>query len=236
VSSKSALIEAVLFDWGGTLSVHGEHDLLAMWRAAAEVLEPDDPEPLAIRLLDAEDAWWRERVVDSGGGRSGTTEELVRSVERTTHVPVHDALAAYHGAWERTVEHDPVAEQVLRGCRDRGWKTGLLSNTHWPRDLHERWLQEAGLLDLLDVRVYTSDLPHMKPHPAAFGALLSALDVPAERAVFVGDRARDDVMGAQGAGMRAVLLTGRPVEPYDIVPDASLPSLDALLDLLDSWT
>ncbi len=230
------MIEAVLFDWGGTLSVHGEHDLLAMWRAAAEVLDPYNPEPLAMRLLEAEDAWWRERVVDLCGGRSGTTEDLVRSVERSTEVPVLEALAAYHGAWERTVEHDPIAEKVLRGCRDRGWKTGLLSNTHWPRDLHERWLAQAGLLQLLDARVYTSDLAYMKPHRAAFDALLSALGVSAERAVFVGDRARDDVSGAQGAGMRAVLLTGRPVENYDIVPDASLPSLDGLLDLLDSWT
>jgi HAD superfamily hydrolase (TIGR01509 family) len=229
------LIEAVLFDWGGTLSVHGDHDLLAMWRAAAEVLQPDDPEPLATRLLEAEDAWWRERVVALGGSRSGTTEELLRSVEQRTHVPVHQALAAYHGAWERTVAHDPGAEKVLQGCRERGWKTGLLSNTHWPRDLHERWLAEAGLLELLDARVYTSDLAHMKPHPEAFGALLSALDVSAEHAVFVGDRARDDVAGAQGAGMRAVLLTGRPVEGYDVGPDAALPSLDGLLDVLDSW-
>lgn len=229
------MIEAVLFDWGGTLSVHGDHDLLAMWRAAAAVLDPEDPEPLAQRLLAAEDAWWRERVVEAGGSRSGTTEELVRSVEDRTHVPVHDALAAYHGAWEATVEHDPLAEVVLRGCRERGWKTGLLSNTHWPRDLHERWLDEAGLLDLLDVRVYTSDLAHMKPHPEAFGALLAALEVEPGRAVFVGDRPRDDVGGAQGAGMRAVLLTGRPVEGHDVVPDRALPSLDGLLEVLDAW-
>jgi putative hydrolase of the HAD superfamily len=229
------VIEAVLFDWGGTLSVHGDHDLLAMWRAAAEVLAPDDPEPLARRLLAAEDAWWHDRVVAADGTGSGTTEELVRSVEDRTHVPVHQALAAYHGAWEATVEHDPLAEKVLRGCRERGWRTGLLSNTHWPRALHERWLAEAGLLELLDARVYTSDLAHMKPHPEAFGALLSQLGVRADRAVFVGDRARDDVAGAQGAGLRAVHLTGRPVEPYDVVPDAALPGLAGLLELLDSW-
>ena len=229
------MIEAVLFDWGGTLSVHGDHDLLEMWRAAAEVLQPDDPEPLAGRLLEAELAWWHDRVVAGDGSRSGTTEELVRSVEQRTHVDVHGALAAYHGAWEATVEHDPAAERVLRGCRERGWKTGLLSNTHWPRDLHERWLAEAGLLDLLDLRVYTSDLGYMKPHPEAFGTLLRGLGADASRAVFVGDRPRDDVSGAQAAGMRAVLLTGRPVEGFDVVPDASLPSLAGLLDVLDGW-
>jgi len=229
------VIEAVLFDWGGTLTTHADQDLLEMWRAAADVLAPHDPEPLAQRLRDAELAWWHERVVDGDGSRSGTTEELVRSVEERTHLPVHEALAAYHGAWEEVVEHDPVAIAVLQGCRDRGWRTGLLSNTHWPRELHERWLAEAGLLDLLDARVYTSDLAHMKPHPEAFAALLAALGVPPARAVFVGDRPRDDVSGAQGVGMRAVLLTGRPVEPYAVAPDAALPSLDGLLDVLDGW-
>ena len=229
-------VEAVLFDWGGTLSTHGEWDLLAMWRAAAEVLAPDDPEPLARELLAAENAWWRARVGEGDGTGSGTTEELVRSVERRTHLPVQQAIEAYHGAWERTVDHDPAALGVLRGLKNRGLKTGLLSNTHWPRGLHERWLEEAGLLPYLDVRIYTSDLLHMKPHPAAFQALLDAVGVSAGRAVFVGDRLRDDIGGAQGVGMRAVLLTGRhPDGVTEVVPDARLPSVGGLLDLVDSW-
>ena len=229
------MIRAVLFDWGGTLSVPTSEDLLAMWRAAATVLAPDDPDPLAQQLLDAEHAWWDERVGTGDGTGSGTTEDIVRSVEARTHVDVHAALAAYHGAWGQTVAHDPACASVLQGCRDRGWRTGLLSNTHWPRDLHEGWLADAGLLDLLDARVYTSDLEHMKPHAEAFHTLLSQLDVDPEDAVFVGDRPRDDVAGAQGAGLRAVLLTGRPVPPYDVTPDAAIPELAGLLDVLDAW-
>jgi len=228
-------VEAVLFDWGGTLSTHGDWDLLAMWRAAAEVLSPDNPEPVAQALFDAELAWWHLRVRDGDGTGSGTTEELVRSVEERTHLPVQQAIEAYHGAWEQTVDHDPAALGVLKGLKERGLKTGLLSNTHWPRALHERWLDEAGLLEHLDVRLYTSDLAHMKPHPAAFQALLDTVGVTAAKAVFVGDRPRDDISGAQGVGMRAVLLTGRGVEPFDVVPDAQLPSLAGLLELVDTW-
>jgi FMN phosphatase YigB (HAD superfamily) len=153
-------VDAVLFDWGGTLSRHVDVDLLDRWRAAARVLAPAAPEPVAAALL---------------------------------------------------------------------------SNTHWPRELHERWLREAGLLDLLDVRLYTSDMGHMKPHPEAFRALLSAVGVSAERAVFVGDRPRDDISGAHGVGMRTVLLPGRPVEAWDVVPDATLPSLAGLVELVDAW-
>ena len=226
-------VRAVLFDWGGTLSVHAPVDLLDMWRAAARVLSPDDPEPVAAALLAAEDRWWRECTEQ--GDRSGTTEELVRSVASATHLDVEAALAAYHGAWEPTVAHDPAAAAALTALRDRGLRTGLLSNTHWPRALHERWLADAGLLDLLDVRVYTSDLAHLKPHPEAFGALLQALQVEAADAVFVGDRPRDDVWGAQRVGMRTVLLTGRPVPPHDVVADAELPDLEGLVEVVDRW-
>jgi phosphoglycolate phosphatase-like HAD superfamily hydrolase len=91
-------VEAVLFDWGGTLSTYADVDLLSMWRAAAEVLAPEDPGPLAERLLAAETAWWVDRVGTGDGTGSGTTEDLIRSVEARTHLPVEEALAAYHGA------------------------------------------------------------------------------------------------------------------------------------------
>lgn len=231
--SPAEPVRAVLFDWGGTLAEHVPVDLLAMWRAAAVVLAPADPEPVAAALLAAELRWWAEAT--EHGDCSGTTEQLVRSVAVRTGLDVAGALAAYHGAWEATVRHDPAAVGVLTALRERGLRTGLLSNTHWPRDLHERWLVEAGLRDLLDVRVYTSELEHVKPHPEAFGALLSAVGVPAAQAVFVGDRPRDDVWGAQRAGLRAVLLTGRPVSAFEVVPDAELANLAELVALVDRW-
>ncbi len=227
------MIDAVLFDWGGTLSVSADVDLLDVWRAAARVLAPDAPEPLAAALLAAEERWWRESI--AVGDRSGTTEQLVRSVAQETHLDVAGALRAYHDAWEVTVEHDPAAVPVLTALRERGLRTGLLSNTHWPRELHERWLAQAGLLDLLDVRLYTSGMTHMKPHAEAFRALAEAVGVEPSRAVFVGDRLRDDVSGAQALGMRTVHLVGRPVEGFDVVPDAELVTLDGLVELVDRW-
>ena len=226
-------VEAVLFDWGGTLSEAVPVDLLDMWRVAARVLAPGDPEPVAAALLAAENRWWRESV--AAGDRSGTTEQLVRSVASQTHLDVPGALRAYHDAWEVTVRHDPAAVPVLTALRERGIRTGLLSNTHWPRALHERWLAAAGLLELLDERVYTSDIGHVKPHPEAFRTLLSAVGVEPAAAVFVGDRMRDDVSGAQALGMRTVHMTGRPVERWEVVPDAELVTLDGLVEIVDAW-
>ena len=157
----------------------------------------------------------------TGGGEPGELGKKGRGTPKHLAGGMETTIGCTMG-WTTTTtpggrDHDPAALGVLKGLKERGLKTGLLSNTHWPRALHERWLHEAGLLAYLDVRLYTSDMTHMKPHPTAFQALLEAIGVTADKAVFVGDRNRDDIRGAQSAGMRAVLLSGRhPVGPTDV--------------------
>jgi FMN phosphatase YigB (HAD superfamily) len=111
----------------------------------------------------------------------------------------------------------------------------LLSNTNWPRAWHDGVLAEDGLLDLLDATVYTSELPHMKPHPSAFQMLLDAVGVTADRAVFVGDRLHDDISGAQALGMRAVWLRNDSVPSYDVEPDAVISELSELVAVVDGF-
>jgi putative hydrolase of the HAD superfamily len=113
----------------------------------------------------------------------------------------------------------------------------LLSNTHWPRQFHERFLERDGLAGLIDARFYTSEMEFVKPHPSGFTAVLDALGVThPTAAVFVGDRLHDDIHGAQNVGLRAVWirnanvgvppLIGEPVEPDGIVDDlGELPDL-----------
>ena len=72
-------------------------------------------------------------------------------------------------------------------------------------------------------------------HEGAYAAVAGAVGVEPSRAVFVGDRLRDDVSGAKAVGMRTVHLVGRPVEGFDVVPDAELLTLDGLVELVDAW-
>ena len=231
------MIEAVLFDWGGTLTPFHSVDLIDAWRVAAEVLAPDRVDEVAAALLAAErDVWARTETTM----RSATTHEVLRAASEAVGLPVeaalHDAaLAPYFDWWSPTTHARPAARRVLTSLRDRGLVTGLLSNTHWPRDRHEQWLRRDGLLDLLDARVYTCDLQHVKPHADAFAALLEAVGVEPARAVFVGDRLHDDVFGAQAIGMRAVWLRNDAVPSYDVVPAAVIDDLDELVDVVDGW-
>ncbi len=232
-------VRAVVFDWGGTLTPFHTIDLLDLWRVAARVLAPDDDsvEPIATALAAAEHHWW-QRAVASGG--SGTTADVLHAASRETGLDIdaalHDAaLQAHLDAWTPHTITDPEAAPLLAGLRARGIRTGLLSNTHWPRAWHERWLERDGVLELIDARVYTSDLPHTKPHPEAFRAVLAELAVEPEEAVFVGDRPVDDISGAKALGMRAVLIPNSDVPGHPVVPDARIGSLSELLPIIDKW-
>jgi FMN phosphatase YigB (HAD superfamily) len=100
-------------------------------------------------------------------------------------------------------------------------------------------------VNLIDARVYTSDLEYSKPHPQAFAAALAAVGVDEpSHALFVGDRPYDDISGAKAVGMTAVLhrnpdlsddvigaRTNRPAVEPDAVID-TLPELVAIIDEL----
>ena len=126
---------------------------------------------------------------------------------------------------------------MLTALRERGLRTGLLSNTHWPRAWHEHWLERDGVLDLLDARVYTSDLEHLKPHPEAFRAAMAAVGVTRPQdCVYVGDRPFDDVYGAHQAGLHTVLIPNSDVPAFaQAEPDATIRRLGELIAVIDRW-
>jgi HAD superfamily hydrolase (TIGR01509 family) len=231
------MIEAVLFDWGGTLSPNHRVDLLAIWSAAAAVLAPERADELTQALVLAEDELWAQTRATMG---SFTTELLLRRALTAVGVEADDAsravaIEAYRGGWSPYNAARPEAVTVVGALRQRGLRTGLLSNTNWPGSWHDEILSDDGLLELIDVRVYSSELSHMKPHPSAFAALLDAVGTTADRAVFVGDRLHDDIFGAKAVGMRAVWIRNDLVPPYDVDPDATIDSLSELIEIVDRW-
>ncbi len=117
-----------------------------------------------------------------------------------------------------------------------GIRVGVLSNTLWPRAHHETVFARDGILDLIDGAAYSSEMPYTKPHPEAFQAAMRAVGVDDPGAVvFVGDRLFDDISGAKGVGMRAVLVPHSAVPAHDVEPDATIQRLADLLPLVVAW-
>ena len=232
------MIDAVIFDWGGTLS-HWVDDVRIpdFWRRAAVQLAPERVDELVASLVSAEQSVWNDVRVAQ---KSGQLDAIIRAAAEVHELELAEewferAAAEYLEGWELELHHKPDALPTLAALKAVGLKTGLLSNTHWPRAFHESVLERDGLLEMLDVRCYTSDLTHVKPHPLAFKAVLNELGVAAANAVFVGDRAYDDVYGAQQLGMRTVLVRPSADADYPVTPDATIDSLSELVGVIDGW-
>jgi putative hydrolase of the HAD superfamily len=230
---------AVVFDWGGTLSPFHAIDLADLWAVAARILAPERVDDLTAALFQVEREYW-DRVASRSGMVSATLDDLLALAAERTGVAIQEAvreeaLEAHLEAWTPHTQTDPDAAPLLRALRERGLRTGLLSNTHWPRHWHDRILARDGVLDLFDVRVYTSELQHTKPHAEAFQAVLGPLGVRPDEAVMVGDRPFDDISGAKAIGMRAVLLPNEHVPSAPVTPDGTITRLSELLPLVDAW-
>lgn len=204
------MLEAVLFDWGDTL-MRFEYDealLGAGHRAGLQALGRDELPDVATVA-----AHFRERY-EPLLWAPGTLEEieypgLVRQLLGDFGVEVSDGeletfLDAEHRAWEPARQLGSTTHALLESLRARGLKLGLVSNAFDPAWLLRRDLEEMGLAERLDMSLFSSELGKRKPHPAIFERALELLEVEPERALFVGDRLREDVGGARAAGMRTV--------------------------------
>lgn len=129
-------------------------------------------------------------------------------------------LERYEAGW--TTFDDAVP--ALRRARDQGLTVAILTNGD--HDHQTVKLERLGLAGEVDVLIASSTLAAGKPDPRAFTETLSRIGVAAEQALMVGDSLENDVEGALGAGVAAVLL-----DRYDEHPDAGHPRVRTLADL-----
>lgn len=244
-------IEAVVFDWGGTLTPWHEIDLGEQWRVFAREIHgvPLDSADVARSDLDAaHDLAERIGAVEESAWQRGRTDHTSAHLDDILAAagldPEHDrhllALAAYRRFWEPHTHTDLQVRPLWEGLRQRGMRIGVLSNTIWSRAYHREVFARDGVLDLIDADIYSSEIHVVKPHAEAFLAACDAVDVAPERAVYVGDRMYEDVHGPQQVGMRAIWIPHSSVPANQQVavaatPDAVATTLLGVLDIVDRW-
>lgn len=232
-------IEAVIFDWGGTLTrwhdidFHAESLALAAAVTGAESGASTSAHVHAEALHRANQAiWGRSRDHQ----QSATVADLFAEAG-LGHDP--ELLRNYREFWEPHTSTDAGVAPLFTTLRERGISVGVLSNTIWPRAWHEDFFRRDGVLDLIDGDVYTSEIPWTKPSSRAFRAAMDAVRAtdPA-RCVYVGDRLYDDIWGASNAGMRTIHIPHSDIPPEQVGhsegrPDAVAHVLNEIPELLD---
>ena len=235
-------INAVIFDWGGTLTPWHNVDLGEQWMNYAQVYDPNNAVELAKVLNHGEEARWSRQFETNGEVGTGVLDELFHDAGVDTSSPLHHAaLERYLSGWDPHTYTDPEAATLLEGLRGRGIKTAVLSNTMWPRRHHEAVLERDGVLHLFDYLLFTSETQAGKPHKSVFADVLYHLDVMPEQTAFVGDRLFDDIHGAQSLGMRGIWIPHSNIPASQstglgITPAATIQRLGEVLDVVIDWS
>src|SRR5579862_13390 len=196
------VLEAVLFDWGGTLMrFTWDDELLAAGHRAGLAALGRESETAEFSARFARETL--PRLLEPGAAtRLDYAAELRVLLGALTDDELDRFVDAEHAAWApaRALAHD--AHALLESLRARGLRLAVVANT-WPEPprVVRRELSELGIEARVDAVVLSGDVGVRRPEQAIFEIALAELGVGAASALFVGDRLVDDVQGAHAAGL-----------------------------------
>jgi HAD superfamily hydrolase (TIGR01549 family) len=212
-ANKKRILEAVLFDWDGTLLDSFDADSSAYLAMFREMGIPWGLDELSVHYSPN---WY--------------------NVYRAAKIP-RTRWDAANLAWRKQYDHHKP--KLVSGARrllawlGRRYRLGLV--TSGERDRVTRQLRYFGLTRSFASRVCADDTAQKKPHPAPLRLALKQMNLEPTACVYVGDSPHDLEM-ARRAGVRSIAVLGRfPTEKglRAAHPEFLLDSLTDLPAILD---
>lgn len=203
--------EAVLFDLDGTL-LRAEMSVFIpryIEGLAAYCAERVAPARFSRAMLTA----IRDLILIEGDGIATNEERLYRALQREIALPA--------GLLDRCLEQFaenglddlrplirpvPLAQQIVRECRERDLPLVLATNPVFPRFMVAARLRWAGLAETDFAHLTSYENSHYcKPQPGYFRQVAATLGVSPERCLMVGNDLSHD-LAAMAVGMEAFLV------------------------------
>lgn len=181
-------IEAVVFDWDGTLMDSKQALLASYHETTTEVLgrafpvEPADVDQ--IIQLRAQESF--AIIADGDAGLATRLAEV------------------FHGAYKRNQEHTepfPGTLEALAGLRELGVRVGVATSK--ARIRMELEAERTGIGELVEISITGDEVALAKPDPECVREAIERLGVDPARTLYVGD-GPNDIRAARGAGAIAV--------------------------------
>ena len=138
---------------------------------------------------------YTRRIIEVMGGRGEGVDAAAREI--------YAEWASCH----HFILYDDVPP-VLRELAARGFRIGLISNSHRSMAAFQEHFELHGLIT---AALSSSEHGFLKPHPSIFEAALRLVGADADESVMVGDSLVHDIEGARRVGMHGVLV--RRAEP-----------------------
>lgn len=209
-------IEAILFDFGGTLFDYDPSNGEIWAQVAAQfgkTISPDNPK-LLQGLVDEAEAFDRLMLTNTVklGGDLPEEEWLKLNSIVLAAIGVNDpgAIKAVQKAFtarEGGYRIFPDTKQTLDDLKQLGKRIGIVSNST-PKGAANRRpiLQKHGILEHFETIILSSEVGVAKPDKEIFAIALNEMNVEDPKRVWhVGDFYGADVVGARNAGIAPVL-------------------------------
>lgn len=215
---------AVLLDAGFTLTFCDGTSIAAVARdagvlVAAQALE-DAEAPLRREISSYV---WATTATDQSESKRKSGPAFYRRMLELAHAAgtSNDLDIAAAAIWSQHLRRNlwrrvggGVDAAMIR-LRASGIKLAVVSNSE---GTIEAMLEEVGLRRHLDAVFDSWVVGVAKPDPRIFKLALAHLGVTEKQAIMVGDTPAVDIVGAQAAGVKAVL-----IDPHDLHPAAEVP-------------
>jgi len=206
------MIKAVFFDLYQTL-IHYHPPREEVLSASLERRGiKASPTELRRPIIAGDEFFYRENARKRAGQR---TEAETRAmwwqyqtvVLKTAGIePQSELIASLLADMQRTTFERVLFADVLpafKALSGNHFRLGLISNVD--KDINSL-LDELGLNPYFDVVITSSEVAATKPEPRIFKEAVKRAGVAAAETIYVGDQYEIDVMGARGAGLKALLL------------------------------
>ena len=211
VRSSAGRLHTILCGHAPAVTLDACYDALrASWQEAERRRAIDHREVTAPERMDD---MLRRLTLDPAGCPSGFVEHL---------------LDEHRAALSEAAEFPEHYRTLLRALHGR-YRLAVVSNFDYTPTA-VGFLRSAGVVDLFDTIVVSDAIGWRKPRPEIFEAALRAVGVAASEALFVGDRADIDVVGAQRLGMPVAWVNraGAPLPDGIAPPDYEIRDLGEL--------
>ncbi|MCX6757869.1 MAG: HAD-IA family hydrolase [Candidatus Nomurabacteria bacterium] len=95
------------------------------------------------------------------------------------------------------------AIEILKYLKEKSYLLGIISNS--PPTTQDQ-LEDLGISSYFDSAVFSFECGYRKPSREIYDLFLKRFNVSASEALMIGDSMKNDVSGAQNAGLDAILL------------------------------
>lgn len=209
-------MKAVLFDFWGTLVENGIFP--SPVKQVKYILRINTP--FSEYITKFEQSFMTRKFENL----SKAFEAVIKDFNLNPPAFVNDKLV---GMWNKnTILAKPFPDtiDVLKGLKERGIKTCLISNTD--QFSVEQVLDKFEMRDLFDVIMLSYEEGKLKSDPELFDKALKRMQVDKEEAVMVGDSIDSDIKGARKAGLKAILIDRKDQRDHE----EKIISLTELMD------